>query len=109
MKCGTNMLDMLKLKVCNGFAAHVFNGHAKHDTKYERASHNALLKLRLFRIVGVDMERMMIHRQHAKQGIVIFGNGTSRPMLIERTKLKLFKAASKLHDVYLSLGLAFAC
>ena len=41
------------------------------------------------------MKRMMVHRQHAEEMIIEFGNGFSWPVLVDVTDFKIFEVSAK--------------
>src|SRR5205807_4509408 len=102
VKCRTNVLDILKFKIGNSLTAHIFNGHTELNTENKWTLSKRLLKLRVLAIVGVYVERIMIHGEHTEEHVVGFGDRTTRPVFVQGTDLELFITATKLHD-YLSL------
>src|SRR5579859_5593605 len=43
------------------------------------------------------MQWIVIHSEHTKECIVIFGDGTTRPVFVQGADLKFFVTATKLH------------
>src|SRR5205807_1248072 len=97
VKGGTKVPDILKFEIGNSFTAHISNGHTKRNTKNKWTRHKRLLKFRVLRIVGIDVERIMIHGEHTEEHVVGFGDCTTRPVFIQGTDLELFVTAAKLH------------
>src|SRR3989442_1003685 len=99
MKGGTKVPRILKFEIGNSFTAPISNGHTKGNTKNKRSRHQRLFEFRVLGIVGIDVERIMVHGEHTEEHVVGLGDRTTRPMFIEGTDLELFKAATKLHSV----------
>ena len=91
------MPDMLEFENGESLAAHILDGHVQHNAKDQRPHDEALFELRLFCVVGIDMQRVVVHSEHAEERIVVLGNGATGPVLINGSDLKLFKTATKLH------------
>src|SRR6266487_1485725 len=97
VKGGCKVFAFLKFEIGNSFATNVRYAHAERNAKDERTNHQTLLKLCIFAIVGVDMQGIMVHGEHAEKRVVILGDRASRPMLVHVTDLKVFETSSKLH------------
>jgi hypothetical protein len=66
MKGGSEMFDILKFKIGNGFATHIRYAHTKRDTEDKWAGDESLLVLCCLTIEGVDMQGIVVHRKHAE-------------------------------------------
>src|SRR5258707_1834638 len=97
MKSRAEVLDVLKFQIGNGFSAYIGNAHAERDAENERAYDKTPLELSGLGIVSIDMQRIMIHGEHAEKRVVVFGNSTAWPVLVDGTNFKFFETSAKLH------------
>src|SRR5205823_5142121 len=63
-----------------GAPADIALAHPDHQGNHDGAFHQTLAMLCSARVMLVDVHRMQIHREQAKQRIVEFRDGASRPM-----------------------------
>src|SRR6185503_18593233 len=78
-------------------SADVRNTHPYNQAEYQRTYNEPLAVLGLLCIVGVDMKRMLVHRQQAEPRIVGFGDGAAWPVLEDLADFKIFKVSSERH------------
>src|ERR1700730_778210 len=99
MKSRPQVPHILKLKVGNRFTADIRHTHTQRDTEDKRANYETLLELCILTVIRIDMQRIVIHGEHAEKCIIIFSNGTTGPVFIDISNFKLFKSSTKLHLV----------
>src|SRR5437016_4947565 len=99
MKGRPQVFHILKLEIGNSLAADIWDAHAKRNAEDERTNYEALLELGFLAVIGIDVQRIVIHGKHAEERIVILGDGATWPVLIDRSNFKLFKSSAELHLV----------
>ena len=88
------MLERLHLEVGDRGAAHVGHAHAEHERVHEVADHDVLAELRLrLRVPRVGVERMVVHRDHAEEVVVGFGDRLARPVAVDVAGLEVLVEA----------------
>src|SRR6266568_4479478 len=97
MEGGSEVFDILKFEIGNGFSTHIRYAHTERNTEDERTYYEALLMLCCLTIEGVDMQGIVVHSKHAEKRIIILGNRASRPVFVHFTNLKFFKTSAILH------------
>src|SRR6266487_316483 len=97
MKGGSEVFDILKFEIGNGFSTHIRYAHTERNTEDERTYYETLLVLGCLTIEGIDMQGIMVHSEHTEKCVIILSNRTSRPVFVHVTNLKFLKTSAKLH------------
>ena len=90
------VLERLDLEVGNGGAADVRHAHAEHQRIHEVA-HDHVPPLRRL-VLGeplVGVQRMVVHRHHAEQVVVGFGDGLAGPMAVDIAHFEILVVAAE--------------
>ena len=82
MKRRKFVLQSFYFKIGNRCTAYIGHAHAKHQRIDQVANDNVATLHTLLGKPIIRMQRMMIHRDHAKQMIVCFRDGLARPVSI---------------------------
>jgi hypothetical protein len=78
---------------CVASATHIRNTHAEHQRIHEIADDDIATLHAIGGEPVVGMQRMMVHGDHAKQMIVGFGDGLTRPMAVNIADNKILEAS----------------
>ena len=90
------VLERLDLEVGDGGAADVGDAHAQHQRVHEVADHQVLAVRRL--VLGeprVGVHRVVVHRDHAEQVVVVLGDRLARPVLVDVADLEVLEVAAE--------------
>ncbi len=95
---GRHVPQRLDLQVGDRLAGHVGHGHAQQQRVHVVADHDVPAEVGgLTRVVGVQVERVVVHRQQAEQMVVVLGDRLAGPVLVDGPDLELLEGASELH------------
>src|SRR6478735_6842434 len=93
-----DVAQRLDLEVGDGLARHVRHRHAEEQRVDVVPDDDVLPELRRPRgVVGVEVERVVVHRQQAEEVVVVLRDRLAGPVPVDRTDLELLVAASELH------------
>ena len=90
------VLERLDLEVGDGRPADVGHRHAEHQRVDEVADHHVLLLHRL--VLGeplVGVQRVVVHRDHAEQVVVVLGDGLARPVAVDVADLEVLEVTAE--------------
>ncbi len=92
------MAQRLDLEVGDGLARDVRHRHAEQQRVDVVADDDVLPELgRPLGVVGVEVQRVVVHRQQAEEVVVVLRDRLAGPVPVDRTDLELLVAASELH------------
>src|SRR5690625_672885 len=93
-----DVLQRLDLEIRDRLAGDVGHAHAEQQRVDVVADDDVLGELgRLPRVVGIQVWRVVVHRDQAEQMVVVLGDRLARPVLVGRPDLELLIAAPELH------------
>ena len=91
------MLERLHLQVGDRLAGDVRDAHSEGQRVDQVADHDIPAELRLgLCVVGVQVERMVVHGEQAEEMVVGLGDGLARPVLVRRADFELFQKPAEL-------------
>jgi hypothetical protein len=90
MEAGALMGQTFDLKICDSCAADVRDAHSEHQ-RIDKVSDNHILAMDGFILSKpfVGVKWVMIHRDHAKEMVISFGNGLAWPVSVHVAYLKI--------------------
>src|SRR5882757_6053950 len=93
-----DMAQRLDLQVGDRLARHVRHRHAQQQRVDVVAHHHVPAEVRaVLGVVGVQVERVVIHGEEAEEMVVVFRDRLSRPVLVDRTDLELLVGPPEPH------------
>ena len=95
MEGGLQELDVLEAQVGDSFAGDVGHALSQRDVHHQVAHHHVLPELGALPKVLVDVERVVVHGQHAEENVIGLGDGAAGPVLVDITHFELFQITAK--------------
>ena len=93
------MAQRLDLEVGDRLAADVRHRHAEQQRVDVVADDDVLAEVGgLLRVVDVQVQRVVVHREQAEQVVVVLGDRLAGPVLVDRADLELLVVPTELHD-----------
>src|SRR5207247_2535848 len=95
---GLLVLERVHLEIGDGPSRDIGHRHADDHAVHERPKDHPLLVLSIrLRVMGVRVQRMLVHGEESEPGAVRFGDGAARPVPEGLTDREFFKVASVAH------------
>src|ERR1700682_2944008 len=91
--------EALVAEVRDGFAAGVGHAHSYCQAEHQRLNYRTTSA----RVVRIDVQRMLVHRQQREPDVIVLGDGPAGPMLVDVAGLELLVIAPERHRQVLSL------
>ncbi len=89
------MGDLLVLQVGNRLTTDLGHRHTDHQTHDQRPDHEYLAVGVLDAELTVQMHRVVVHGEEAKEVVVRLGNGLARPVSVDVPRVKRFQGAAE--------------
>ena len=94
-----DVAQRLDLEVRDRLSRHVRHGHSQQEGVDVVAHHDVALEVGgLLRVVRVQVQRVMVHREQAEQMVVVLGDGLSGPVLVHGPDFELLVVPPELHS-----------
>ena len=89
------VLERLDLEVGNGRTGDVGHAHAEDQRVDEVADDHVATLDRALGEPGVGVQRVVVHRDHAEQMIVVLGDRLAGPVLVDVADLEILEVAAE--------------
>src|SRR6476620_3651916 len=90
------VLQLLHLEVRDRLAGDVRHAHSQDERVHQVADDDVLAELGLgLGVVGVGVQRVVVHRDHAEQVVVGLGDGLAGPVLVDVADLEVLEVAAE--------------
>ena len=96
MKHGSSVAQRFDFEIGDRAPADVGDAHPKRQRVNEVPDDDVLLEMGLrLRVVLVRVQRMVVHRDHAEEVVVVLGDRLARPVLVDVADLEVLEVPAE--------------